>query len=88
MPLILTILVIAIIIYITKEPLPMFDSTKHYKVSFNDLTTKDHQVKETNIQGDFGSFLEEMQAQGKINNLTVLDSWEAQDSAQFITNNI
>lgn len=65
----------------------MFDNNKHYKVSFNDLTTKDHQVKEANIKGDFGNLLEKMQEQGNISGLTVLESWTEEDNVQFVTNN-
>lgn len=60
----------------------MFNNHKNYKVSFNDLTTKDHLVKETNIQGSFGHLLEVLQEEGKISGLTILDSWVVQDLPQ------
>lgn len=76
MPLLLTIITILLLIFILRKPKPMFENHLNYEVSFNDLTHKDHPVKQANIKGDFGNLLEELQAQQSINNLTVLDSWD------------
>ena len=79
--LLLTLAAIALFIYLTRDQ-AMFKPDKMYKVTFNDLTTKDHQVKETNIKGDFGKLLEKMQEQGHINSLCVLDEWSMSETAQ------
>lgn len=80
MPLLYTIITILLLIFLLRKPVPMFQNHLNYKVSFNDLTTADHRVKQANIQGDFGHLLEELQAQQKINNLTVLDYWDNDES--------
>ncbi len=76
MPLLLTIITILLLLVILREPKPMFQNHLNYRVTFNDLTHKDHPVKQANIKGDFGHLLEELQAHQSINNLTVLDSWD------------
>ncbi len=76
MPLLYTIITISLLLFILRKPKPMFQNHLNYRVTFNDLTMKDHPVKQANIKGDFGHLLEELQAQQSINNLTVLDSWD------------
>lgn len=84
-PLLYTIIAILLLLFILRKPKQMFQNHLNYKVSFNDLTHKDHPVKQANIKGDFGHLLEELQAQQSINNLTVLDSWDM--SEQTIQDN-
>ena len=82
MPLLLTIITLLLLAYLLRKPKPMFETHLNYKVTFNDLTHKDHPVKQANIKGDFGHLLEELQAQQSINNLTVLDSWDTSEQQQ------
>ncbi len=86
MPLLLTIITVSLLLVILRKPKQMFENHLNYKVTFNDLTMKDHPVKQANIKGDFGHLLEELQAQQSINNLTVLASWDMSEQPSQTNN--